>query len=250
VDAPPAVHAQLNELTKGLRTTLGDALVGVYVHGSLALGCFNGARSDIDVLAIVARTLSQDERQAVVDVLLQTSGAPFGVEADVLTIEQLRNWRHPSPFELHFWEGRRDEWALDPLGTHASLATENPDLAAHLKIARAAGIALIGPPPAEVFPLVPEADLRDSLLRDLEWSRTAGVLYGVLSPCRIWAALETGEIHSKVTGARWAIQRLPADLQSTVERALAAYTGTGEPIEVDEKERRRLLDHIAGQLGV
>lgn len=175
MDAPPAVRAQLNELTNGLRTILADALVGVYVHGSLALGCFNGARSDIDVLAIVARTLSQDERQAVVDVLLQASGAPFGMEADVLTIEPLRNWRHPSPFELHFWEGRRDEWALDPLGTHASLATENPDLAAHVTIARAAGIALIGPPPAEVFPLVPEADLRDSLLRDLDWSRTAGV---------------------------------------------------------------------------
>jgi len=60
--------------------------------------------------------------------------------------------------------------------------------------------------------------------------------------------LETGELHSKASGAEWALPRLPAALRPTVERALASYRGTGEPIELDEEERQRLLDHIDRQL--
>ena len=62
------------------------------------------------------------------------------------------------------------------------------------------------------------------------------------------ATLETGEVHSKATGAAWALGRLPADLRPLVARALASYTGAGEPIEVDEDERRRLIDYVAGHV--
>jgi hypothetical protein len=67
----------------------------------------------------------------------------------------------------------------------------------------------------------------------------------VLSPCRVWATLETGAVHSKLTGARWALERLPADLRAPVERALASYAGDGEPIELAEDERARLWDYVA-----
>lgn len=249
MDAPPAARAQLDELTNGLRAILRDALVGVYVHGSLALGCFNEARSDIDVLVVTDGALSEDEKLSVLDVSLRTSAMPYGLEVDVLTTDQLRSWRHPSPFELHFWEGRREDFAFDPLGTLESIGTENPDLAAHVTIARARAIPLLGPPADEVFPRVPATHLRDSLLRDLEWSRSVcSALYGVLSPCRVWAALETGEVHSKETGAAWALEHLPADLRPLVERALASYSGTGEPIVVDEQERQRLIDFVDERL--
>ncbi len=47
-------------------------------------------------------------------------------------------------------------------------------------------------------------------------------------------------MHSKASGAEWALPRLPADLRSRVERTLASYRGAGEAIDVDDDERLRL----------
>jgi hypothetical protein len=246
MNAPAAVRGQLDRLTSALQTTLGDALVGLYMHGSLALGCFNKTTSDIDVLGVTERALTEDEKLAFVDLLLGISLDPYPVEADVVSVVQLQDWRHPSPFELHYSEWRRDRWTAHPRATLASFPTENADLVAHVAVTRERGIALLGPGPKDVFPKVPDADLRDSLLRDLEWSRTAApAVYGILSPCRIWATLATSGLHSKASGARWALPRLPEDLRPMVKRALASYTGAGEAIEVvDEEGRRRLIDFV------
>jgi len=246
MQAPAAVRAQLDWLTGGLEAVLGDALVGLYVHGSLALGCFNEATSDIDVLGVTERALTEHEKLALVDLFLRFSLDPYPVEVDVISVVQLRDWRHPSPFELHYSEWRRERWTADPRATLASFPNENADLAAHVAVARDRGVALIGLPPEEIFPRVDEAHLRDSLLRDLDWAREteSGTLYGILSPCRIWATLETGELYSTASGARWALPRLPAELRPMVERALASYTGAGEAIDVAEDERQRLIDVV------
>jgi streptomycin 3"-adenylyltransferase len=203
------------------------------------------------VIAVTARPLSDDERFAVADLFLRVSARPQGIEAHVVTTEQLRPWRYPPPYDLHYGETRRQRLAVDP---HAALErpTEgDPDLAAHYQVVRAAGIAVAGAPPREVFPEVPRDDLEDALRRDLAWCRgVRSALYGVLSPCRIWAALETGELHSKASGAEWALPRLPNDLRPPVKRALASYRGAGEPIELTDAERERLLAYIEERVRV
>jgi streptomycin 3"-adenylyltransferase len=35
------------------QTILGDNLVGIYVHGSIAFGCFHEEKSDIDFIAVI-----------------------------------------------------------------------------------------------------------------------------------------------------------------------------------------------------
>ena len=55
------------------------------MHGSLALGCFSEARSDIDLLVVSGRSLTEDDKLAVVDLFLRLSPAPYPVEAHVLT---------------------------------------------------------------------------------------------------------------------------------------------------------------------
>jgi hypothetical protein len=37
---------------------------------------------------------------------------------------------------------------------------------------------------------------------------------------------------------------LPADLRPLMERALASYTGVGDPTQVDEDEQQRLIDFV------
>ena len=245
MNAPPEVRAQLEEVVAGMQGILGSGLVGVYVHGSLALGCFNAARSDIDVLAVTSRPLADDERFSIADLFLRVSARPYGLEAHVVTTDQLRPWCYPPPYELHYGETRRERLAFEPDAALERPQQGDADLAAHYDVVRRVGLALFGPPPQEIFPEVPRIDLEDALRRDLEWCRGArSALYGVLSPCRVWAALATGELHSKASGAEWALGRLPPNLRAPVERAVASYRGAGEPIELDEEERQRLLVYI------
>ena len=249
MNAPPEVRVQLEDLEAGLRDTLGEALLGLYVHGSLALGCLNPARSDVDVIAVTTRPLADDERFAVADLFLRISARPYGIEAHVVVTDQLHPWHYPPRYDFHFGESHRERLTNDREAVLARPTQGDPDLAAHVDVVRDAGIALVGLPPQEVFPEVPRADLEDALRRDLAWCRTVrSALYGVLSPCRVWAALETGELHSKATGGEWALARLPADLRPPVKRALASYCGDGAPIDLDEHERRRLLTYIEERL--
>jgi predicted nucleotidyltransferase len=46
-----------------LSEMLGSNLVGVYLHGSLAMGCFNPHASDIDVLVITQRRVGRKKLQ-------------------------------------------------------------------------------------------------------------------------------------------------------------------------------------------
>jgi hypothetical protein len=227
-------HGHVESLVRDLREVVDDDLVGVYLHGSLALGCFNPALSDLDLLVVTARALTPEQRQALGPVL--SGSGP--IEISFVAAPSLRPWRHPAPYELHF-------------SSKAGLVGpgEDEDLAAHFTVAREAGVALIGPAPADVLPEVPWEDYEDSLRRDLAWARERGdELYDVLSPARIWATLTDGAVHSKASGAAWALERAPEEFRPLLERALGAYrTGDRQPA-FEREEIRRLADFVTDQL--
>jgi streptomycin 3"-adenylyltransferase len=208
-------QSQLDDLVRGLREVLGDGLVGVYLHGSLTLGCFNPALSDLDLLVVTKRSLTPTDREALGRLLTDSAR----LEISFLAAPSLRPWRHPAPYDLHVGS------------KHLVGPGEDHDLAAHFTVARHAGVALLGHPPADVFPEVPWEDYEDSLRRDLEsCGEHGGRLYAVLSPARIWATLTERVVHSKASGAAWALERAPEEFRPLLSRVLETYrTGTNEP---------------------
>lgn len=248
-----AVRAQLSGLVTGLADALSDKLVGVYLHGSLVLGCFNPQRSDVDVLVVIRSPTTDVERRALVPVLLRSSGSkawprtpPYPLEIDVVTEPEVNPWRYPTPFDVHWSESHRraelEAGELMPPG-------ESVDLAAHLTIVREAGVALLGLPPADVFPEVPFADYRDSLLRDLEWCREQRwKFYSVLSASRIWATLSEGGLQSKATGAAWALERAPAEFRPLIAGALALYRAETDHWDFDGDQANAYVDYVTAAL--
>jgi Domain of unknown function (DUF4111)/Nucleotidyltransferase domain len=229
-----AARDRLNGLVRDLQRVLGDALVGVYLHGSLALGCFNPALSDVDLLVVTKAPLSPGERDALAPLLV----AGGRIEGSFLVEASLTPWRHPAPYDLHF------TWPARLVGPG-----EDHDLAAHITVTRHAGIALLGPPPSDVFPGVPWHDYEDSLRRDLAWSGKHGTeLYAVLSPARIWATLTERAVHSKSSGAAWALEHAPAEFRPLLERALDAYRTHDETPAFDPEEIRRFAEFVMDQL--
>ena len=61
----PTVNALLDDLLTQARIVLGGELIGFYLDGSLALGDFDPATSDVDFIAAVTHPLSPDAFEAL-----------------------------------------------------------------------------------------------------------------------------------------------------------------------------------------
>jgi len=83
-DAPLDTRYQTNELLQAMRQVVGANLIGLYLHGSLAMGCFNPNCSDLDVIAVTAEGMAVETKRAVAAILLQQSGAPHPIEVSFL----------------------------------------------------------------------------------------------------------------------------------------------------------------------
>lgn len=228
-------------LADDLAETLGPNLVGVYLHGSLALSCFNPARSDVDVLVVSTRELASEARRRLVELLLHRSGNPYPIELSVLTEADLKPWRYPTPYDFHFGESLRPKLLQElARGSLTLPAGPDTDLAGHIGLLRERGEVLAGPPIDEVFPPVPEADFLHSILSDLQWirkpeTRMGGRIYGVLNACRVLAYLRGAGILSKREAADWGLDALPESVRPILESSLAAYReGGDEPLSPAE----------------
>lgn len=208
---------------------LGDAVLGICEHGSAVLG---GLRwdSDVDVLAIVDRPTTPAERRAIVERLLAISGprAARGparpVELTVVVQGDVRPWQYPPRLQLLYGEWLRGAFEAG----HAPEPGPAPDLGPVLTLARRAGRALYGPPPADLLDPVPQDDLRRAivagvpgLIEDLE-TDTRNVL---LTLARIWLTLATGDIATKDAAAAWAVERLDGPDAAVLRQARAIYLG-------------------------
>jgi predicted nucleotidyltransferase len=252
----PDERKQLDRVVALLRDVLGPEILGAYLFGSAALGGLK-PESDLDVLVVVRRPTTHDERERLVERLLPISGRrmPEGrwrrAEVTVVVESDLRPWRFPPRFDFQYGDWLRAEFErgdLDPWPTK-----ENPDLAVLVTMALLAGTPLLGPAPAELLDPVPRADLVralvacvDPLLDDLD-DDTRNVL---LTLARIWSTVATGEIRSKDAAAGWALERLPgAHHRPVLERARAIYLGEAEERWDDLRDRvRPLAEHVAGEI--
>lgn len=250
-NCPDAVRAQVTGLLEALRETLGGDLVGVYLHGSLAMGCFNRERSDIDLLVVARQGMTVETKRRIAEMILRFSAAPSPIEISFLSEPELRAWQPPLLFDFHYSEDWREklqrelsngEWQAWNGEEHT-----DADLAAHITLARQRGVCLYGKPTAEVFPPIPPEHFRDSLLADFEWGyirRGQNPVYFILNACRIHAYLREERICSKDEGGRWAISILPEAFREMVAKALNIYGGQPPAGQFEENELEQFAAYM------
>jgi predicted nucleotidyltransferase len=211
-----------------LHRTLSDTPLGIYLHGSAVLAGLR-PHSDIDVLVVVRRSLTRDERRALVGELTKVSGVPGArpVELVVVVQDEVRPWRYPPVCDFLYGEWLREEYERGVLPE----PEPSPDLAPLLTMTLAGETVLYGPPPAQLLAPVPLADLRRAivagvpqLLDNLDHD-TRNVL---LTLARIWLTLTTDTIRSKDAAADWAVGRLPTEHRAVLSHARAIYLGEEE----------------------
>ena len=242
----------LKRFTEESRNILGDNLVGVYLHGSAAMGCFNPAKSDLDLLVVVEDALSDDVKRSYMDMVLRLNGeAPAkGLELSVLRRADCQNFIHPMPFDLHFSIAHEQWYRTDPEDFVQKMKGVDPDLAAHITILHRRGVVLAGPAVKEVFGPVPKEAYRDSIradIADAEEQILKNPIYMTLNLCRVMAFIREGLVLSKLEGGRWGLGNLPWAYHSVIEQALLAYTSDREMKTSEQKLKefaRFLLDRI------
>ncbi|MCX8999028.1 aminoglycoside adenylyltransferase family protein [Rhizobiaceae bacterium BDR2-2] len=232
-----------------LRRVFTDSLLGVYLHGSAVAG---GLRpdSDVDVLAIIGRSATPDERDRLLGALMTVSGRP-GKDAGMRPLEMLVFRRadlfpvsYPARSEFLYGEWRREAYEA----VEVPAPETDPEFTLILAQARQKARSLLGPDVGETLPVIPEADIRraigdalPALLATLEGDER-NVL---LTLARMWRTLETGTFVPKDIAAEWAEARLPAEAATVMADARAAYLGLAGD---DWRKRRQVVLHVAEEL--
>lgn len=200
----------IDPLLAGLHAILGEAFVGFYLEGSLALGDFDDA-SDIDYVAVTRAPIDEslfDRLRTLHDELSQVdSRLALDLEGSYVSPEILRHIRHDAVKvpNLERGPGERLKWA--PLWASWII---------HQSILRQAGIALVGPPAADVIDPIEPGDLKSATGAILEeWggailaepvlaAQPGYQPYIVLTVCRLLYTIEWGRVTSKRQAAEWA----------------------------------------------
>jgi len=210
------------------REILGDNLVGVYVHGSIAFGCFHWESSDIDWVTVVEHPLTGEQKLAMLEVLVRLwdQAPPKGFETSVVLLRHCQSFIHPCPYELHFSAAWLDRYHKDPTSLCDNKQKTDPDLAAHFTVIRHTGVVLYGRPVYEVFGEIKEEYYLDSIIGDIRNARadiSQYPVYIILNLCRVAAYIKDHLILSKAQGGRWGEQNLPDRYRELISGALKNY---------------------------
>lgn len=223
------IPTEATQALEAIENLLGDAVVGIYLHGSAVNG---GLRvdSDVDILVVTRGNLSEETRRELTDSLLFISGKvgnPESIrplEVTVVNLEDVLPWRFPPKREFIYGEWLRDKLEKGQIPA----PTYDPDLAIILAQAREKGVSLLGPEASDVLQPVPMTDIRKGIIESLP-----GLLDNligdernvILTLARMWYTAVVGEIAPKDVAAEWAIPQLPEEHAALLDAARKAYRG-------------------------
>ena len=242
----------INGFVEQSKEILRDNLVGVYLHGSLVMGCFNPQKSDIDLIVVVDEPLSDPVKRAYLDMVAACSarGPAKGIEMSVVLRRACRPFVYPTPYELHFSEGHRDWYEKAPDEYIREMNGTDKDLAAHFTIINKRGKCLYGAPIEDVFAEVPSVDYMDSIWFDVEGAAeeiTEYPMYLTLNLARVLAYKKEGLVLSKKEGGTWALEHLPAEYRPLIADALREYSESAE-IVYDDILAKRYAEYVINEL--
>jgi hypothetical protein len=228
----PQVNGAVEDLRAGLGEALGEELIGVYLSGSLALGDFDRASSDLDVLVATAAPLGEAalERLRRLHAHLKAAGPwTARLECVYLPLAALRRYDPDDPRRYPVGAGDRG----------LVLGRQGPTWVFDRQVAREHGLVLLGPDPRTLIDPIAPQQLRETARAHLlefwaaqlgegagsggpAWLRSRTYqAFAILSLCRALYTLQHGAVVSKPAAAAWASRRLGPPWPSMVARALA-----------------------------
>jgi Nucleotidyltransferase domain. len=238
----------LDEIVHKSKLIFKEELTGIYLHGSLAMGCFNPNKSDIDLIIVISNGITDIQKLQFMNHIAELNKmAPGkGIELSIVKKEYCKNFLYPTPFELHFSNAHLQWFIGDPIDYIHKMNGTDKDLAAHFKIIKKYGIVLQGEAINNVFADVPGKDYIDSIWLDVKGAKediSNAPVYVILNLCRVAAFLKNDLILSKKQGGEWALQNLSAQYHTLISNAVQSYTLVNE-MDLDNTESQKFADYM------
>lgn len=243
-----------NNLTDIIKVITKENFLGIYIHGSWAMGGFNPDRSDVDLLVVVRNPLDIATQCELAKFLVANSNDPYPIEISFLTQKQLENWTHPSPYEFHYSEAWRQSFEGELLTGHYGAINNNhkvdPDLAAHITILNHRGVCWEGPQIHDVFPVIPRTHYLSSILADYKdclQNVEGDPVYCVLNLIRVYWYVKEGVISSKLEAGEYGLNSFPQEYKETIRKVVESYQGI-RVRELQKEELTSLRDYIQDEV--
>ncbi|UJL45273.1 aminoglycoside nucleotidyltransferase ANT(9) [Virgibacillus sp. NKC19-16] len=223
------IPKQAIQSLKIVNELLGETVLGVYLFGSAVKGGLR-INSDVDVLVIVDRGLSEITRRALTDRLMLISGKIGNtdsirpLEMTIVNYEDVVPWRYPPKNEFIYGEWLRDVFKEGKTPE----PTYDPDLAIVMVQVRKDSVSLFGPHASDLLDPVPVTDIRTAIvesLPELIEDMKGDERNVILTLARMWQTVAVGEISPKNVAAEWAIPRLSKEHATLLDLARKAYLG-------------------------
>jgi hypothetical protein len=245
----PEVNAAVDELLAGVRTILGEHLVGMYLFGSLAIGDFDPLSSDLDILFVPADPLAAEQFAALAELHARfaAGGSPWATEIEVSYIPRAALRRYDPAHKLYA--------RIDRGSGELEYRGHDIDWVIQRHVLREHAIAVSGPELAGLIDPVSADELRraEVELMRIWWGpmdadpanlqRRGYQTYCVLTMCRVLYLLEHGTVVSKPVAARWARDRLGARFGGLLDRALAWRKDQQQVLGDDLAQTQALIRH-------
>ena len=243
------LHTITKQFVTKSKQILGNNLVGIYLHGSAAMGGFNAEKSDIDLLVVVHNNLSDEEKLLYMDMVVELNAlAPSkGIEMSIVKKAVCRPLVYPTPFELHFSIAHLEWYRRDSRDYISKMNGTDKDLAAHMMILYHRGLCVYGEQIGDVFEEVDRETYFDSIWYDIEHAEDdilENPVYMILNLCRVWAYKQEGLILSKEEGGSWGLEHVPERYRKLIQWAMDKYAEPGAEIAERKDFARYMLAQI------
>ncbi|MFZ5827686.1 MAG: aminoglycoside adenylyltransferase domain-containing protein [Bacillota bacterium] len=236
----------MHDLAVGLRSILGNRLVGLYLGGSAAMGDFCEASSDLDFLAITEGPLSPEDLLAIGMLhteLLNEHPLAVRLEGDYAPRHFLVATGTTVPVP------GCERGVFRPKVGEIMLSADN------IYNVRASGIPFEGPDPREILPDVTPNQVRAAVREMLtegpgSCHTPEEAAHGILNLCRSFCTLQSGRPSTKSAGAAWAMENLEPQWHPVIQAAMdLRCNGVLDPTqdlcgaaqELDQHLRQRYL---------
>lgn len=241
----------LDIIIERYKKILDSNLVGCYLHGSLAMGCYTNL-SDIDFLIVVKEPIDVKIKKELISSILHIENLPKkGIEMSIILEKYAKKFVHPTPFELHYSDDHRDKYLFD--SNYICGGTTDADLAAHMTIIKHRGICLYGREIYDVFSDVPREAYINSIISDIENAKNDildAPIYITLNLCRVLYFMKEGAICSKLEGGNWGKKSLPQKFRKFVEEAVNVYMNQRNKMEYSKEYLIEFVDYMINEINM
>lgn len=245
------LYTLIENIKKGFTDILQDNLTGIYIHGSIAFGCFSWNSSDIDFIVVTEKEPDFEDKMKIIQLLLELdkTAPPKGIEMSVVLKQHCTKFVYPTPYCLHFSNSHKDRYRQNIMQHIQKMQGTDKDLAAHFTVINQCGITLRGEDKNKLFSHVPPEYYIDSIIYDIENAVeeiAENPVYITLNLCRVLAYIKERKVLSKADGGIWGVKNLP-QYSDMIKNAMDCYDGSG-CVDFDNNRLKEMASNILKEI--